>query len=207
MALRVGLTGGIASGKSTVEALFTALGVPVIDTDQLAREVVQPDSAVLAAIVQRFGPEVLGPGGELDRRALRQIVFNDPGARRDLEALTHPAILALAEKRTGAAKGPYVIIAVPLLAEKGLDTCYDRVLVVDCDPALQLRRLMVRDAATAAEAAAVLAAQVSRAARLALADDVIRNDGDLRSLAAQVATLHGQYLELAARRKNATIRG
>ena len=206
-ALRVGLTGGVASGKSTVAALFAALGVPVIDTDLLAREVVQPGSDLLAAIGQRFGAGVLEPGGSLDRRALRQIVFADDTARRDLEALTHPVILALTEARSAAAGGAYQIIVVPLLTEKRLDNRYERVLVVDCDPALQQRRLMVRDAVDAAAAAAMLAAQAGRAERLSLADDVIHNDGDLQSLAAQVADLHRQYLELAARRKNATIRG
>lgn len=205
--LQVGLTGGIASGKSTVGALFAALGVPIIDTDLLAREVVQPGSAVLAAIAQRFGPGVLTADGSLDRRALRHLVFADAAARRDLEQLTHPAILALTHERSAAAGGAYQIIVVPLLAEKSLEKRYDRVLVVDCDEALQQRRLMVRDGIDAAAAAAMLAAQVSRTARLALADDVIRNDDALQPLAAQVAALHARYLELAARHKNATIRG
>lgn len=205
--LRIGLTGGIASGKSAVAALFAALGVPVIDTDQIAREVVLPGSAPLAAIVERFGPEILSPGGELDRRALRRRVFTDPQARLDLDALTHPAIQALTQERSASAGGPYQIIAVPLLTEKGLQSRYDRVLVVDCDPPLQQRRLMVRDGVTADEAAAVLAAQASRQARLAIAADVIHNDGDVKRLATQVEVLHARYLELAAARKNATIRG
>jgi dephospho-CoA kinase len=204
--LRVGLTGGIASGKSTVAALFEALGVPIIDTDLLAREAVLPGSEALGAIVRRFGDRVLAADGSLDRRTLRQIAFADDAARRDLEALIHPAILALTEVRSAAAGGAYQIVVVPLLAEKRLERRYDRVLVVDCDPALQLRRLMVRDAIDAAAAAAMLAAQAERSARLSLADDVIHNDGDLQSLSAQVAALHRQYLELAARRKNATIR-
>ncbi len=206
-ALRVGLTGGAASGKSTVAGLFAALGVPIIDPDLLAREVVLPCSEALAAIVQRFGDRVLAADGSLDRRALRQIVFADEAARRELEALTHPAILALTEARSAAARGAYQIIVVPLLTEKGLRSRYDRVLVVDCDPELQQRRLMVRDALDAAAATAMLAAQAGRAQRLSLADDVIHNDGDLQSLAAQVAVLHRQYLELAERHKNATIRG
>lgn len=195
--LRVGLTGGIASGKTTVTKLFAALGVPIIDTDELAREVVQPGGPVLARIVERFGREVLGPDGRLDRAALRAQVFADPQARRDLEALTHPAILALMEERSRSAGGPYQILAIPLLVETGGRRYVDRVLVVDCDEALQIRRLQARDGSTLSEAQAILRAQASRAARLAAADDVIVNDGDLHSLRDQVEKLHGRYLELA----------
>ena len=144
-AYKVGLTGGIASGKSTVAGLFSLLGVAVIDTDQIARDVVQPGSSVLAAIVARFGPQVLQADGSLDRRQLRTLVFADDRARADLEALTHPAIADETELRSKAATGPYLLIAVPLLAEKQLAHRYDRVLVVDCDPALQGQRLMLRD--------------------------------------------------------------
>ncbi len=192
--LRIGLTGGIASGKSTVAGLFGALGIPVIDTDQIAREVVAPGSPVLAAIVARFGAQVLRPDGSLDRRALRERIFTDPGARRDLEALTHPAIEAATAARSAAAGGPYQLIAVPLLAEKGLKSRYDRVLVVDCEPALQRARLMVRDGSTPAQAEAILTAQASREQRLAIADDVITNAADITALARQVEQLHARYL-------------
>ena len=197
--LRVGLTGGIASGKSTVAGLFAALGVPIIDTDQIAREVVKPGSPVLAAIAGRFGSEVLDPQGHLDRRALRSRVFADARARADLEALIHPAIEAATGIQSAAAGGIYQLIAVPLLAEKGLKSRYDRVLVVDCDPALQLARLVVRDGCTQAEAQAILAAQASREQRLAIADDVILNAGDIPALALKVEQLHRQYLAAATK--------
>jgi dephospho-CoA kinase len=195
----VGLTGGIASGKSTVAGLFAALGVPIIDTDQIAREVVAPGTPALAAIAQRFGPGVLGPDGQLDRRALRSLVFAQPQARLDLEALTHPAIQAATEAQSRAAGGAYQLIAVPLLVEKDLKSRYDRVLVVDCDPALQRQRLIVRDGAGEGEAQAILAAQASRAQRLAVADDVIVNAGDIAALAPQVERLHAAYLAAAAK--------
>jgi len=196
--LRIGLTGGIASGKSTVAGLFAALGVPVIDTDQVARDIVQPGSPVLAAIVDRFGPGVLA-SGQLNRAALRSRVFADPQARADLEGLTHPAIQAETAARSTRAGGHYQLIAVPLLAEKGLKSRYDRVLVIDCDPELQRRRLVVRDGSTLAEAQAILDAQASRAQRLALADEVIVNTGDIRDLATQVEAVHAKYLKTDCR--------
>ena len=196
---RVGLTGGIASGKSTVADLFSALGVPVLDSDQIAREVVEPGEPSLERLIERFGPAILTPDGHLDRPALRHIVFSDPKARADLEALTHPAIGAAMEARSAAAGGPYQILVIPLLVEKNLAAHVDRVLVVDCDEALQLARLRGRDGSTAAEARAILAAQAPRAARLEAADDVIGNDGALSALRAQVAALHAHYLELAGR--------
>lgn len=193
----MGLTGGIASGKSTVARLFAALGVPVIDTDALAREVVVPGSALLEQIVSRFGAQVIGPDGSLERRLLRRIVFADATARADLEALMHPAIRCAVEARSAAAGGPYQLLVVPLLIERGRGYAVDRVLVVDCDEALQLRRVQARDGTPLAQAQEILAAQASRAARLAAADDVIRNDGDIGALRAQVESLHRSYLTLA----------
>lgn len=200
--LRIGLTGGIASGKTTVARLFAALGIPVIDSDELAREVVAPGTAGLAAIRARFGPGVIQPDGSLDRRALRQIVFDDEAARRDLESITHPAIRALMDQRSRAAGGPYQILAIPLLVEGGARRPgIDRILVVDCPEDLQVRRVMLRDRSTEAGARAVLAAQASRAARLAVADDVIGNDGDLPALRDQVEALDRRYRALATRRE------
>lgn len=198
--MRIGLTGGIASGKTTVARLFAALGVPVIDSDELAREVVAPGTAGLAAIRARFGPGVLQPDGSLDRRALRELVFADPAARRDLEAITHPAIRELMARRCRAAGGPYQILAIPLLVEGGARRPdIDRILVVDCPEALQVRRVMARDRATEAGARAVLAAQASREARLAVADDIIVNDGDVAALRDCVEALDRRYRVLAAR--------
>ncbi len=195
---RVGLTGGIASGKTTVSRLFAALGVPIIDSDEIARDVVAPGTAGLAAIAARFGADVLQPDGSLDRRRLRELVFADPAARRDLEAITHPAIRAEMDRRSALAGGPYQMLAIPLLVEGGAARGrVDRVLVVDCPEDVQIRRVMARDHSTEAQARAVLAAQVSRATRLAAADDVIVNDGDLAGLRRQVETLHARYLNAA----------
>ena len=196
--LRVGLTGGIASGKSTVAALFAVLGVPIIDTDQVARDVVAPGTALLQQIAQRFGSQVLQADGSLDRRLLREQVFADAAARADLEALTHPAIAVATAARSAAAGGDYQLIAVPLLAEKGLAQRYDRVLVVDCDPAVQRLRLTLRDGISTATAERMLAAQATRAQRLAVADDVIQNSGEWPALTHQIELLHRRYLALAA---------
>lgn len=196
--LRIALTGGIASGKSTVAEEFTARGIPVLDSDAMAREIVAPGTATLAAIVARFGDRILQPDGTLDRRQLRSIVFRDPAARADLEALTHPRIRALMTARAASAGGPYQIHMIPLLVEGGRTRDFDRVLVVDCPETLQLERLMRRDGLEAEAARAMLAAQAPRAARLALADDVIVNDGDQAALSAAVARLHADYLQRAA---------
>jgi dephospho-CoA kinase len=194
---RVGLTGGIASGKTTVANLFAALGVPIIDTDVLAREVLAPDSPLLAEVAAHFGPGIVADDGGLDRRALRARVFADPAERRWLEERTHPAIRALTDERCDAARGPYSMVAIPLLVETRGAARFDRVLVVDTDPVLQLARLQARDGTTRAEAERMLAAQATRAERLAVANDVIRNDGDIASLRDQVVKLHRGYVEAA----------
>ena len=196
---RVGLTGGIASGKSTAAKFFGALGVPILDSDQIARDVVEPGQPPLERLVERFGRKILTPDGHLDRPALRDIVFSDPKARADLEALTHPAIGAAMEARSAAAGGPYQILVIPLLVEKNLAAHVDRVLVVDCDEELQIRRLRDRDGSTPEQVQAVLRAQAPRAARLKAADDVIHNDSDMSAVRDQVAALHARYLDLAAR--------
>ena len=196
-AFRVGLTGGIASGKSTAAKFFGALGIPIIDTDQLARDVVEPGQPPLERLVERFGASILTPDGHLDRPALRDIVFSDPKARADLEALTHPAIGAAVEARSAEVGGDYQILVIPLLVEKGLGSQLNRVLVVDCDEELQIRRLQARDGSTLEQARAILNAQASRGARLKAAHDVIKNDGDMSTVRDQVAALHPRYLEMA----------
>jgi len=194
--LRVGLTGGIASGKSTVARLFAALGASIIDADVVAREVVAPGTELLGRVAARFGPQILAPDGSLERRALRAIVFADPAARAALEGLTHPAIRAAMEAQAARASGAYLVLVIPLLIEQGRAAMpVDRILVVDCEVATQLARLQARDGATLAQARAMLAAQTSREARLAAADDVIVNEGDLRMLTAQVERLHARYLQ------------
>jgi dephospho-CoA kinase len=194
---RVGLTGGIASGKSTASKFFGALGVPIIDTDQLARDVVEPGQPPLERLVERFGAGILTEDGHLDRPALRNIVFSDPKARADLEALTHPAIGAAVEAKSTELGGIYQILVLPLLVEKSLGPQLNRVLVVDCDEELQIRRVQSRDGSTLEQARAILNAQASRSARLKAAHDVIKNEGDMSAVREQVEKLHARYLELA----------
>ncbi|WP_434027412.1 dephospho-CoA kinase [[Pseudomonas] boreopolis] len=196
----VGLTGGIASGKSEAGRRFEALGITVVDADAVAREVVEP-GPTLSRIAERFGPGILQIDGRLDRRALRELVFADPELRRALEAITHPEIRLRLRQACEAAIGPYAIAAIPLLAEAGGRTGYpwlDRILVVDAPMALQRQRLMLRDNIDASLADRMIAAQASREQRLALADDVIVNDGDAEALGRLVAALDGRYRGLAA---------
>lgn len=195
--LRIGLTGGIASGKTTVAQRFTELGVPVIDADAAARAVVAPNTPGLTRVIERFGPGVLAENGELDRRALRGLIFSDSGSRRDLEGILHPLIRAYMETSADRAVGPYVVMAIPLLIESGPSGRVDRVLVVDVDEAVQLRRLVERDGCTSQQARAILASQATRSDRLAAADDVLLNAGTVRDLRQAVDRLHERYLRLA----------
>ncbi|AGY92474.1 hypothetical protein SPICUR_07570 [Spiribacter curvatus] len=195
--LVVGLTGGIASGKTAVSQRFEALGAAVIDTDVLARTVVEPGTSGLDAIRGRFGAGVIGAGGGLDRTALRQRVFADASARQDLEAITHPRIRAAVDEALAMVHQPYALIVVPLLLEAGWTDLMDRILVVDAPPDQQRHRLMERDGTDPAQAERILASQAERQARLAIADDVIANDTDTASLDARVAALHEQYQRIA----------
>lgn len=196
--LRIGLTGGIASGKSTVEQRFRELGVPVVDADDSARAVVAPGEPGLAAVIAHFGSRVLTPQGELDRRALRSLIFADPKSRKELEAILHPLIRSDMDRRVLESDGPYIVLAIPLLIEGGARERVDRVLLIDAEESLQLERLMSRDAVSEEEARATLAAQASRAARLQAADDVLENAGSVSELRQAVDRLHQRYLELAA---------
>jgi dephospho-CoA kinase len=191
---RVALTGGIACGKSTVANLFAALGASLVDTDLLAREVVLPGSSLLREIARHFGAKILSDDGSLNRQELRERIFADPAERKWLETLTHPAIRELTDQRSQAATGPYVVVAIPLLVETGGTKRFDHVLVVDCDPELQIARLAARDGNSRQQAERILAAQASRVERLAIADDVINNDGDIASLRDQVGKLHRQFV-------------
>jgi len=197
--MRVGLTGGIASGKTTVAKLFAARGVTVIDTDEIARDVVAPGAPALARVVEAFGPEILNKDGSLNRRKMREVVFADATRRHALEAILHPAILEEMERRSARASGPYHVLVVPLLIESDLVLRVDRVLVVDVSEETQLQRLLERDAENETQARAIIAAQITPAERLARAHDVISNEGTLESLAAQVDEMHVRYLGLAAR--------
>lgn len=198
MPLRIGLTGGIASGKSTVQRRLIELGVPVLDADQIARDVVRPGQPALQKIVQAFGAEILLPDGTLDRRRMRERVFADTEARRALEAITHPAIRSSARAWLDTQNAAYCVLSVAILIESGMRTLVDRVLVVDAPESTQRARLCLRDGIDPALADRMLAAQASRESRLAAADDVITNDGDLKTLLAKVDSLHRQYLEQSA---------
>ena len=191
----VGLTGGIGSGKSAVCRLFAQLGVPVIDADVVAREVVEPGQPGLEAIVEAFGEEVLGSDGRLDRARLRELVFSDPERRKQLEALLHPRIRAEMDRRIAAVEAPYCIRCVPLLVETGQSADVDRVLVVDVPVETQLRRTLARDGGRRATVQAII--EATRDQRLQVADDVLDNDGDLESLRRRVEMLHDRYLAAA----------
>lgn len=195
--LRIGLTGGIASGKSAVADMFAELGAPVIDTDLIAREVVEPGQPALREIERIFGSTVLEENGRLNRSAMRHIVFADADKRRDLENLLHPIIREETQRQSEQTGGKYQIIVVPLLAESPMKTSMDRVLVVDVPPSVQLKRLLARDAENPAQAQAMIDAQASREARLSLADDVIDNVGSLADTRKQVEKLHRRYVELS----------
>ncbi len=195
----VGLTGGIGSGKSTVADRFAARGVPVIDTDVIARELAAPGGAALPDIQARFGAAVMQADGTLDRTALRRIVFADGAARRQLEAILHPRIRQHVGQRLAELSAPYALVVIPLLVETGAyRDVLNRVLVVDCQESLQVERVMARNGLSQAEAEAILAAQAGRAERLAAADDVIVNVESATTLDAEVAHLHRRYLALAA---------
>ena len=195
--LRIGLTGGIASGKSTVAQRFLELGVPVIDADESARLVVAPGTSGFEGVIQRFGRQMLTAAGELNRRALRDLVFADPAQRRELESLLHPLIREDMEYRAKQSKGPYIILAIPLIVEGGNLDHVDRLLVVDAAEAVQIERLMARDGGTRQQATAILAAQASRESRLKAADDVLTNGGSVRDLRHAVDQLHQRYLSLS----------
>ena len=196
--LIVALTGGIGSGKSTVSSRFEALGVPVIDTDIIAREQVAAGTPALQKIRERFGAEVIGPDGTLDRAKLRQLVFDSPEQRRRLEQILHPRIRAEMERRLQALTSPYAIVVIPLLLETGQNAMADRILVVDCEESLQIARVRQRNGLDEKQIHQILAAQVDRAARLAAADDVIENSGSLDELIAATDRMHQVYLRLAA---------
>jgi dephospho-CoA kinase len=196
-ALRIGLTGGIGSGKTEVSRYFAALGVPVIDTDIIAHELVTRGQPALAEIAAEFGDGILDEHGNLDRARLRSIVFSDPARRRQLEKILHPRIrdkaLALSEQCDAA----YCIIVIPLLVESGQDYPLDRILVVDVPVEVQYRRIARRDGISREEIASILAAQAGRDTRLRAADDVVVNDGDIEDLHRKIDELHERYLELA----------
>ena len=195
----VGLTGGIGSGKSTVADLFATQGVPLVDTDLIAHRITAPQGIAMPQIAAEFGDAFVAPNGSLDRARMRTLVFSDEGARKRLEAITHPLIRAETEREQCEAQGPYVIVVVPLLVESGnWKTRVNRVLSVDCSVETQISRVMNRNGFSREQVLAIIARQATREARLAAADDVIDNDNvPLDALKAQVEAQHRAYLSLA----------
>lgn len=194
----IGLTGGIGSGKSAAAERFAQQGITVIDTDSISHALTAPDGKAIPAIHAAFGPGMITPDQALDRTAMRERVFSDPEARHTLESILHPMIRSESLRQYALAKSSYVILAVPLLLESGSyqDQC-QRICVVDCPEALQITRVSTRSGLTEPQIRAIMATQISRAARLAAADDIIDNSGTLPMLHQQVDRLHARYLALS----------
>lgn len=203
MAYCVGVTGGIGSGKSSAAALFAERGAGIVDTDDIAHDLTRSGGRAMAAIIKAFGPGIAAADGSLDRNAMRQRVFADPVQRKVLEGILHPLIRAEARDRVNCSAAPYVMLVVPLLLESsGYPDLVQRVLVIDCEESLQISRTMQRSALTEEAVRAIMAAQLPRQQRLARADDVLLNNGDLSQLRSQVDRLHDRYLALAAAPRN-----
>ena len=199
----VGVTGGIGSGKSSAAALFAERGAGIVDTDDIAHEMTRPGGRAMPAIITAFGPGIAAADGSLDRAVMRQRVFAEPAQRKVLEGILHPLIRAEARDRVSSSTAPYVMLVVPLLLETGgYPDLVRRVLVIDCEESQQISRTMQRSALTEEAVRAIMAAQLPRQQRLAGADDVLLNDGDLSRLCSQIDHLHDRYLALAAASRN-----
>lgn len=200
MSYRVGLTGGIGSGKSTVARLFAEHGVPIVDTDAISHQLTGPDGAAINALRHEFGNDFINAKGALDRAKMRQLVFTDSSAKQRLEQILHPLILEQSRALAAASSAPYVIIVIPLLFESGTYQHWlQRTLVVDCSESTQIKRAVERGGLGEDAVRAIISHQLARAQRLQLADDIIRNDSDISSLKSQVDHLHQTYRELSER--------
>jgi dephospho-CoA kinase len=198
----LGVTGGIGSGKSTAARLFAECGAGLVDTDEIALRLTQPGQPAVAEIARRFGPEYLTPAGALDRQRMRNHVFSDPAAKAQLEAILHPLIRMQVAEQVRASDAPYVLVLIPLLVETGgYPTLVQRILVIDADEAVQIARTMARSALSEEQVRAIMRTQATREQRLAAADDIIDNNGDLEQLRLQVQALHARYLEMARRER------
>lgn len=198
MPLCIGMTGGIGSGKTSAANIFQELGADVVDTDEISHDLTRPGGTAMAAIRDAFGDSCVAADGALDRQQMRDLVFSDPAARTKLEGILHPLIRGRAQELISGSRRPYVLLVVPLLLETGAyRELASRVLVVDCDEALQIARASARSGLSEDRVRAIMAAQIPRQQRLAAADDVIRNDGDMEALRRQVQTLHAKFLTLA----------
>ena len=194
--LRVGLTGGIGSGKSTVKACFDELGVPTIDADEISHRITKPGQAAFNEVVALFGEQSLDDTGNLDRRRLRELVFNEPALKKRLEAIIHPRVRAEIHAFTRQVDYPYCVICIPLLLETGAQTTVDRVLVVDAPEELQVARVSLRDNAEEQQTRSIIRSQVGREQRLHAAHDIIVNDGNINDLRTRVESLHEKYRRL-----------
>lgn len=200
--LVLGVTGGIGSGKSTAARLFAECGAGLVDTDEIALRLTQPGQPAVAEIARRFGPEYLTPAGALDRQRMRSHVFSDPAAKAQLEAILHPLIRMQVAEQVRASDAPYVLVLIPLLVETGgYPTLVQRILVIDADEAVQIARTMARSALSEEQVRAIMRTQATREQRLAAADDIIDNNGDLEQLRLQVQALHARYLEMTRRER------
>ena len=195
--LKVGLTGGIASGKSVVAEAFSKLGVPVIDADEVAREVVNPGEPALGKLIDLLGSGIITEKSALNRKMLRQLIFSDANLRLQVEAILHPAILNRIADKLAVVDAPYALIVIPLLVESGLQTFVDRILVVECPEEIRVQRLIKRDGETPESAQRILAAQADSKSRLQIADDIIQNTGELADLTPKVLDMHNLYMRLA----------
>ena len=195
--LIIGLTGGIGSGKSTVANMFAELGVPIIDMDLIARQVVEPGQPALQQIINTFGDDLLKDDGQLNRQQLSQIIFNSTEKRRQLEAILHPLIREETERQLEQLEAPYCIVVIPLLLESDQRSLVDRILVIDIPESLQISRTIQRDGVSAEQVEKILASQVDRQSRLTAADDIINNSGELEALRLQVKELDQSYRAIA----------
>ena len=196
----IGLTGGIGCGKTTVANMFAELGATLVDTDEIAHALTAPGGAAMGALIAEFGPEFATADGAMDRARMRALVFSDAAAKARLEAILHPRIRTAALAAALIATGSYVIYVVPLLIESGTWRArVARILAIDCPEEVQVARVMARNGLTEAQVRAIMATQVSRPERLAAADDVITNNGELAALNPQIARLHAQYMAFSDR--------
>lgn len=195
--LRIGLTGGIGSGKSAAAAMFARRGVPVIDADEIAKQLVAPGQPAYEQIIQRFGKEIVDSDGFIDRERLRRHVFDDPASRRELEAILHPRVRQEIQRQLRALRAPCCVIVIPLLFEANLQDLVDRILVIDAAEDTQVQRVAARSSLAEDEIRKIIAAQIGRNVRLRQAHDVITNEGGLEQLEERVNALHTRYLDLA----------
>ncbi|MFB3089110.1 MAG: dephospho-CoA kinase [Acidiferrobacterales bacterium] len=195
--LRIGLTGGIGSGKSSAAAMFARRGVPVIDADEIAKQLVAPGQPAYERIIQRFGKEFVDADGFIDRGRLRRHVFDDPASRRELEAILHPRVRQQIQRQLRALRAPYCVIVIPLIFEANQQDLVDRILVIDATEDTQVQRVAARSSLADDEIRKIIAAQIGRNVRLRQAHDVITNEGELEQLEERVDAFHTRYLDLA----------